>query len=79
MDDKKFAGLLTFLDGMLLELIETNKKISPQEAATVLYSSQLFRMLEQEETKLWHLSANALYDLLEEELMTGTITYPEEA
>jgi len=29
-------------------------------------------------TKLWHLSSFALYNLLEEELETGKITWPEE-
>ena len=32
-----------------------------------------------EETKLWHLSAHALYEKYQEEVTTGKITYPEEA
>ena len=35
--------------------------------------------LEDEETKLWHLSAHALYEMYQEEVTTGKITYPEEA
>jgi hypothetical protein len=34
--------------------------------------------LEDEETKLWRLGYPLLYDLLEEELSTGRITFPEE-
>jgi len=35
-------------------------------------------LLEDEETMLWHLSYPILYDMLEEELTTGKITFPEE-
>jgi hypothetical protein len=35
--------------------------------------------LEDEQTKLWHLSANALFEMFQEEQETGKITYPEEA
>jgi hypothetical protein len=34
--------------------------------------------LEDEETKVWRLSYPTLHDLLEEELETGEITFPEE-
>ena len=79
MSNKEFAALLTLLVSQLVGLIESEKSISPQAAAELLYSSELFTKLEQEETKLWHLSAHALLDLLEEELSTGRITYPMEA
>ena len=42
-------------------------------------SLELYRQLEREETKLWHLSVPTLYDLWVEEKKTGHITYPEEA
>ncbi len=45
----------------------------------MLYASELYARLEDEETKLWHLSANALYEMFKEEQKTGSITYPEEA
>ena len=79
MRNKEFTALLTLLVSQTLGLIEGAKTVSPQAAAELLYSSELFAMLEREETKLWHLSAYALFDLLEEELSTGKITYPMEA
>jgi len=45
----------------------------------LLYSSFLYSKLEMEETKLWHLSQLTLANLLNEEIKTGTITFPEEA
>ena len=44
-----------------------------------LYSSRLYEQLSDERLKLWHYSPVMLCDMLEEELSTGTITYPEEA
>lgn len=79
MSDKQFAAILELLVPQILKQIQANKETTGQEAATLLYDSALYAMLEQEDSKLWHLSAPMLYDLLEEELATGHITYPEEA
>jgi hypothetical protein len=54
------------------------KRLSNSEALKVFYNSEIYDKLSQEETKLWHLSALTLYTLLEEELTTGHINYPEE-
>ena len=52
--------------------------VGGEKAVEMFYSSELYSRLEEEETKLWHLSAQALFDLFQEELDTGKITYPEE-
>jgi hypothetical protein len=54
------------------------KQLGSLEALRIFYNSELYDRLSDEETKLWHLSALTLYDLLDEELMTGHINYPEE-
>jgi len=71
------AFLAILVPRILLQLI-MHKKITEQEAIRILYNSELYASLELEETKLWHLSATTLYSLLEEELLTGKITYPED-
>ncbi len=53
--------------------------LTEADALTRLYQSELYSRLEQEETKLWHLSVPTLYSLWDEEQRTGEITYPEEA
>ena len=60
-----------------LEALKT-KKLSNIEAANMFYNSEVYAMLENESSKLWHLSPLTLYELLEEELETGRINYPEE-
>jgi hypothetical protein len=78
MNDKKFSGILMIISGRLLQTIENERNVDVKEAADLLYNSNLYEMLETEGSKLWHLSVPTLYTLLNEELTTGKITYPEE-
>jgi hypothetical protein len=55
-----------------------NRKLTNIEATTLFYNSALYAMLENEASKLWHLSSLTLYELFEEDLATGSINYPEE-
>jgi len=79
MTSEKFSALLAILNPSVVQLIMDNRKLSNIEATTLFYNSALYKMLENEESKLWHLSPLTLYELLEEELTTGAINYPEEA
>lgn len=78
MEKNKFEVILTLIIQNLVTEIVENKKISELEAMTKLYSSKLYNALEQENTKLWHLSPKALYELYIQEQNTGDIIYPEE-
>ncbi len=62
----------------LIHTMMEKQNITEKEALTALYGSELYRQLEREETKLWHLSVLTLYHLWLEEKETGKITYPEE-
>lgn len=78
MEKNKFEVILTLIIQNLVTEIVENKKISELEVMTKLYSSKLYNALEQENTKLWHLSPKALYELYIQEQNTGDIIYPEE-
>ena len=78
MEKNKFEVILILIVQNLISEIVKKENISEIEATNKLYSSQLYTTLEQEDTKLWHLSPKALYELYAEEQTTGTITYPEE-
>ena len=71
--------MLQLIIPRLIKTIMDNMGLAESDALTLLYSSKLYEQLEREETKLWHLSVLALYDLFREEQETGKITYPEEA
>jgi hypothetical protein len=64
---------------LVVKEIMKSRNVEEQEAFGLLYSSFLYSKLEIESTKLWHLSQLTLTNLLNEELETGSITFPEEA
>jgi len=79
MPDLEFKATLEMLIPLIIKEIIKSRNIGEREAFELLYSSLLYSKLEMESTKLWHLSQLTLANLLNEELETGTITFPEEA
>ena len=79
MTDTQFKATLEMLIPLVIKEIVQSRNVSEQEAFELLYSSFLYSKLEIEATKLWHLSQLTLANLLNEELETGTIEFPEEA
>ena len=79
MSNKGIKAMLELIIPRLIKMIIDGQNFSEKEALILLYNSELYRQLEREETKLWHLSVPTLYDLWMEENETGKITYPEEA
>lgn len=79
MEQSRLTTVLIFLVPQILSLIIEEYKIDDEKAAEMFYVSKLYKGLEDEATKLWHLSANALFEMYKEEQQTGKITYPEEA
>jgi hypothetical protein len=76
--NKDISAVIAVITPGILQLLQENKGLSLDEASEVLYNSNLYAALESENTKAWHLGYPMLYDLLEEELATGNITWPEE-
>ncbi len=79
MERKKFEAVLMLLVPQVLDLITEEGTIDEISAHKMFYESRLYTLLEQEKTKLWHLSPHMLYQMFEEERKTGSITFPEEA
>lgn len=78
MDRKKFEAVLILLVPQIVSLIAEKHGCDELTAIKSFYVSKLYSLLEIEDTKLWHLSALALYELYDEEIRTGSITFPEE-
>ena len=76
--DKSISPVIAMITPGIIHLLMEFRGLGLEEASGVLYNSQLYKALEDEKTKVWRLSYPLLYDLLEEELTTGKITYPEE-
>jgi hypothetical protein len=78
-DISQFKGIRELLIPLVIREIMKGRNTGDEESFRLLYSSFLYSKLEIEATKLWHLSPCALRELLNEELETGAITFPEEA
>jgi hypothetical protein len=78
-EQEQFKATLQLLVPLIINEIVKARRVSDQEAFALLYSSLVYEKLENEKTKLWHLSPLCLADLLGEELDTGSVTFPEEA
>lgn len=79
MDKKKFESMLILIVPDVIKLIVENNQTDEIKASDMFYSSKVYEKLEQEDTKLWHLSPLTLYNMFEEEQKTGEVVFPEEA
>ena len=79
MDKKKFESMLMLIVPKVVRRIVENNPVDEIEAAEKFYYSKVYSKLEQEDTKLWHLSPLTLYNMYEEEKKTGVVVFPEEA
>lgn len=79
MDKKKFESMLILIVPEVVKSVAEKYGLDEIAASEKFYTSQLYEKLEQEETKLWHLSPLMLFNMFEEEQKNGVITYPEEA
>jgi len=74
---QKTGAMLMLVLPKVVAIIVKNHGLSETEATEALYNSKLYSLLEDEETKLWHYSAETLYKMYDEEVNTGKITFPE--
>lgn len=51
----------------MADMLSEDKNISIAEAVKAIYASELYRKLEIENTKLWHLGPVALYEMFSAE------------
>jgi hypothetical protein len=78
-DQSNVYTIIAIITPGILQMLMDSRQIEAIKAASLLYNSKLYRMLEDENTRLWRLSHTVLFDLLEEELTTGSIAnWPEE-
>ena len=77
MDNQVFESMFPFKIEDLISLIIEKKQISFDEALEYLYGSKLYIVLQSEETKLWHLSSEKLFDMMVNEEITNELDYPD--
>lgn len=77
MGQEQFIAMMPYISTDLVSLISKKQNISEEEAIKKLYSSKLYAILENEETKVWQYSTQMLYLLFEQEQKNGTILFPD--
>ena len=68
MGQEQFVLMMSNISAVLVAKIAEKQNISDAEALEKLYSSKLYSLLEQEDTKVWQYSTDMLYSLYEQEL-----------
>lgn len=79
MEMKKFEVVLILLVPQIIQRIVENLSCDEITASKEFYSSEVYSLLEQEDTKIWHFSPLTLFNMYQEEKSTGSISFPEEA
>ncbi len=79
MEKKKFEVVLILLVPQIIQFIVENLSCDEITASKEFYSSEVYSLLEQEDTKIWHFSPLTLFNMYQEEKSTGSISFPEEA
>jgi hypothetical protein len=77
MDKNKFDAVFPIISAALVEMIMAELNLSDKEAVIELYSSHLYEMLEQEETKIWQYSTEKLFEMFLEQRISGKISFPQ--
>lgn len=77
MSQDQFTALMPYIVSDLVSLIAESDQLLENIAMEKLYNSQLYKLLEQEELKLWQYSSHMLYSLFQQEQKTGNISFPE--
>ncbi|MDD4509363.1 MAG: hypothetical protein PHY23_00360 [Oscillospiraceae bacterium] len=78
MEQRKFEAVLMLLVPQVINLIMENYPDDEIAASKAFYEAKVYESLEDEATKLWHLSALTLFNMYDEERRTGAFTFPEE-
>ena len=79
MNEEQFSAMLTMIVPPIINQITKNSNVDDDKAISHFYQSKLYQELSDEESKLWHYSAMMLYTMYQDELLTGSYDYPEEA
>lgn len=77
MDEKFSAMLSVILVPQIIDIIIKKEKMIEDKALVCFYISKTYKLLSNEESKLWHYSPLTLYEIWKNEYKTGELTLPE--
>lgn len=77
MDNKEFEPIIELKIRDMVAWIIDRKQLRFDEAIPYVYKSQLYALLTDETTKLWHLSTAKLCDILIDEKLNKKVNLPD--
>ncbi len=77
MDKTEFDSFIELKIGDITALVIDRKAFDFEKAIEYVYKSGLYRLLIQENTKLWHLSSEKLFDMLVNEKENKQLIFPD--
>ncbi len=77
MNNPAFDSIFPIKIQEIISVIIDTRQFKFNQAVGYFYSSKLYEKLADEETKLWHLSSEKLFEMLEVEKTTNKIVYPD--
>jgi len=77
MSKEQFNSIFSIIVADLIKTIIKEEKLSEEDAIEYLYSSKVYKLLEDEKTKVWQYSTPLLYSLLKSEKKQGVFSLPE--
>lgn len=78
MNEEKFSALIGLIVPQIVHLIVEKYSCDEISATQEFYNSEVYALLEEEDTKLWHFSPLTLFNMFIEEKETGEFYIPEE-
>ncbi|MEE1289797.1 MAG: hypothetical protein UHW86_02055 [Spirochaetota bacterium] len=71
MSNRTRASILQNFDVEVSRLIADSRGVSEMDGFRLFLDSEIHRMLEDNELKMWHFSPIAIFDMWENEVITG--------
>jgi len=77
MTERELSTLIWLRVRDITTLLMHQKGVELRVAFNLVLGSEVFKLLADEKTKVWHYSVHMLFELLQSELTTGVIELPE--
>lgn len=77
MDNKEFESVVELKIRDIVALVIDQNQLAFDDAIRYVYESKLYDLLTNEATKLWHLSAVKLYEMLIDEKESKQLKLPD--
>lgn len=71
MINRTRPSILQNIDSEVANLIADSRRISPMDGLRLFWKSETHKMLLDDDTKLWYFSPLAIFDMWENEVVTG--------